>query len=417
LRSRWLLLIPPTFMPEERFRVLAIASHPVQYMAPLFRLMAKQPALNLQVAYCSLRGAATAGYDPDFQAAVQWDVPLLDGYPWVELPNKGSGNQSFWGLRNPGLRELIRTGQFDAVLCYVGYRSASFWIARRAAFSANAAFLFGTDAHTLVPRDPKGWKVRAKKLLWPVLFRQADQIFVPSTGTFELMRSLGVAAERITLTPYAVDNEWWKAQSAQVDRNAVRAGWGARSNEPVILFCAKLQTWKRPLDLLLAFQQAALPQALLVYAGDGPLRKQLEEQAARLQIQNRVKFLGFVNQSQLPALYTAADVMVLPSDYEPFAVVVNEAMCCRCPAIVSDQVGAGRDLIAPLRPEFVFPTGDVAALAMTLQVAFADRQKLRETAVRAYQHIETHSPQKTVAATVEAVAAGVARVRRRSQPA
>src|SRR5215471_20772784 len=103
-------------MSERHFKVLAIASHPVQYMAPLFRRMAREPALDLQVAYCSLRGATAAGYDRDFQASVQWDVPLLDGYRWVEIPNKGSGRESFWGFNNPDLRELIRHGKFDAVL-------------------------------------------------------------------------------------------------------------------------------------------------------------------------------------------------------------------------------------------------------------------------------------------------------------
>src|ERR1041384_3101297 len=108
-------------MPQERFRVLAIASHPVQYMAPLFRRMAKEPALDLEVAYCSLRGAA-AGYDPDFQAPVQWDVPLLDGYRWIEVPNQGSGAESFWGSNHPGLRELIGKEKFAAVRCHLAYR-------------------------------------------------------------------------------------------------------------------------------------------------------------------------------------------------------------------------------------------------------------------------------------------------------
>jgi glycosyltransferase involved in cell wall biosynthesis len=106
--------------------------------------------------------------------------------------------------------------------------------------------------------------------------------------------------------------------------------------------------------------------------------------------------------------------MVLPSKYEPFAVVVNEAMCCGCPVIVSDQVGAARDLVTPVRPEFVFPAGDVAALVKTLRLALAERELLDETASRGYEHVETHSPRKTVAATVEAVRKGVARVRRRS---
>ena len=139
-------------MSERRFKVLAVATHPVQYMAPLFRRMAAEPQLILQVAYCSLRGAEAA-IDPDFAISVKWDVPLLEGYSWIAIPNKGSGKESFWGLNNPGLSNLIRDGKFDAVLCFVGYVRASFWIARRAAKASGAAFLFGTDAHSLAPRD------------------------------------------------------------------------------------------------------------------------------------------------------------------------------------------------------------------------------------------------------------------------
>lgn len=399
-------------MTERRFKVLAVASHPVQYMAPLFRRMANQPELELQVAYCSLRGAAQAGYDRDFQTAVQWDVPLLDGYSWIEVPNQGSGKESFWGLHNPGLREVIGQGEFDAVLCYLGYVRASFWIALRAARSCGAAFLFGTDAHSLRPRDAKRWKVGLKRAFWPWLFRQGDQIFAPSSGTFELLRSLGIPAERITLTPYAVNNEWWKAESAKVNRDTVRAGWGVSREQPVILFCAKLAPWKRPMDLLRAFAQAqaAWSGAQLIFAGDGAQRMELEAESARLELQQRVRFLGFVNQSQLPALYTAADLLVLPSEYEPFAVVVNEAMCCGCPVMVSDRVGAARDLVAPVRAEFVFRTGDVAALASALEIAFADRQKLRETAERGWDQVERHSPEKTVTGTALAVRKAVQHV-------
>src|SRR5713226_3533011 len=102
-------------MSERRFKVLAVATHPVQYMAPIFRRMAQDPSLDLHVAYCSLRGAES-GFDPDFQTRVQWDVSLLDGYSWTEVPNKGSGADTFWGLNNPALGTLIREGKFDAVL-------------------------------------------------------------------------------------------------------------------------------------------------------------------------------------------------------------------------------------------------------------------------------------------------------------
>ena len=87
---------PP--VTERRFRVLAIASHPVQYATPVFRLLAQHARLDFHVAYCSLRGAETA-YDPEFGANVKWDVPLLEGYPWTHVPNRGSGSESFLGLR------------------------------------------------------------------------------------------------------------------------------------------------------------------------------------------------------------------------------------------------------------------------------------------------------------------------------
>jgi glycosyltransferase involved in cell wall biosynthesis len=399
-------------MPERRYRVLAVAAHPVQYMAPIFRRMAAHPGFDLHVAYCSLRGAV-AGHDPEFGATVQWDVPLLEGYSWSHVPNRGSGEESFFGLRNPGQAKLIREGNYDAVLCFVGYVRATFWIAWRAAKSSGTAFLFGTDTNTLAPRDGRAWKSTVKKILWPRLFRMADQVIVPSSGARDLMVSLGLPAERVTLTPYSVDNYWWMRESAAVNRSAVRAAWGASASDSVILFCAKLQPWKRPGDLLHAFAEAKVSDALLVIAGEGPLRAQLESEAVTLGIASRVRFLGFVNQSQLPAVYTAADLMVLPSEYEPFAVVVNEAMCCGCPVAASDRVGAARDLVAPVRREFVFPCGDVSALAALLKDALADRARLASLGTAAVAQMQTWSPERNIAATFEAIEIAVARKGRR----
>ena len=398
-------------MPERRYRVLAVATHPVQYMAPIFRRMSANPALDLHVAYCTLRGAE-AGHDPEFDANIQWDVPLLDGYSWSLVPNRGSGGQSFFGLLNPGLWKLIRGGNFEAVLDFTGYLNVTFWIACLAAKFSKTAFLFGTDATTLTPRDGRAWKTALKKILWPCLFRLAGQVIVPSSGARDLMLSLGLPADRVTLTPYSVDNDWWMQKSSQVDRSTLRESWGAAPESTVVLFCAKLQPWKRPLDLLRAFAKANLSNALLVFAGEGPLRAQLESEAAALGIASRVRFLGFINQSQLPAVYASADLMVLPSEYEPFAVVVNEAMCCGCPVAASDRVGAARDLVAPVAPQHVFPCGDVDALAAVLKDAFADRSRLQSVSRAALAHIQTWSPERNIAATVDAIRIAVARTGR-----
>ena len=399
-------------MPERRYRVLSIASHPVQYQAPLFRRMSQQSSIDLQVSYCTLRGAEAA-HDPDFGANIKWDVPLLDGYSWAHVSNRGSGAESFFGLFNPGLWRLIRDGNFDAVISYVGYVRASFWVALVAAKLSKSAFLFGTDATSLIPRDGRSWKSKAKKYLWPRLFRFADQVIVLSSGGADLMRSLGVPPERITLTPFVIDNDWWMQQSKQVDRAAVRASWGVSPNDTVIVFSAKLQTWKRPLDLLQAFAEANLPNTFLLFAGTGPLLPQLESEAASLGVASRVRFLGFLNQSQLPAFYTAADLLVLPSEFEPFGLVVNEAMCCGCAVAASARCGAAGDLVAPVDPEFVFPCGDIGVLVKILKDAAADKAHLKSIARAGLAQVQKWSPERNIAGTIEAVRIAVSRIRRR----
>jgi glycosyltransferase involved in cell wall biosynthesis len=156
---------------------------------------------------------------------------------------------------------------------------------------------------------------------------------------------------------------------------------------------------------------AQLTDTVLVFAGDGPLRPQLEVEAASLGIASRVRFLGFVNQSQLPAVYTAADLMVLPSDYEPFAVVVNEAACCGCPVATSDRVGASRDLIAPVSPQLIYPCGDINALAKLLRVVFAIPSQLLELGNAARRHMDSWAPRNNIAATIDAVTRAVRRRR------
>jgi glycosyltransferase involved in cell wall biosynthesis len=231
------------------------------------------------------------------------------------------------------------------------------------------------------------------------------------------MVSLGIPAGRVTLTPYSVDNDWWMAQSRQVDRAAVRASWGVSPNDAVILFSAKLQPWKRPLDLLRAFAKANLPNAFLLYAGTGPLLPQLESEAASLGVSSRVRFLGFVNQSQLPAVYTSADLLILPSEFEPFGVVVNEAMCCGCAVAATDRCGAARDLVAPVSPELVFRCGDIDALAELIREAAGDRARLKDLGRTSLAYVQTWSPERNIAATFEAIRMAASRLNRNSAEA
>jgi glycosyltransferase involved in cell wall biosynthesis len=387
---------------DRPLRVLAIASHAVQYASPVFRRLACHPHLDFHVAYCSLRGAE-AGHDPEFGEVVQWDLPLLDGYEWTHVANRGTGSESFFGLFNPGLWRLIRKGDFDAVITYVGYVRSTFWIAYFAARSSGAAFIFGTDATSLAPRDGRGWKTTVKKHLWPRLFRLADQVTAPSEAGFELMRSLRIPESRVTFTPFTVDNDWWTAKSVAVDRQAARRSWGVTSDQQVVLFCAKLQPWKRPADLLHAFAHANVEDSILIFAGTGPLRNWLELEAASLGVAGRVRFFGFVNQSQLPAMYTSADLFVLPSEYDPCPVVVCEALLCGCPVIISDQIRGRFDLIHAGKTGEIFPTGDVDALARLITNLFSDRANLLVMRNSARERMRSYSPLEAANSIVTAV--------------
>lgn len=390
-------------------RILLVGAHPVQYASPIFRLLARDPRVEIQVAYCDMQGVESE-VDPGFGVEVKWDIPLIDGYPWAHLPNRSLTQHegTFFGLLNPGVWRLISRGNFDAVVLLTGYVCATFWIAMAAAKWKGTLVLFGTDANELVPRDAKRWKLWLKRLLWPRLFRLADIVLIVSTGGAALMRSLGIPNDRIALVPFCVDNNWWLEKSDQVDRAAVRARWNLPDDAFVVLFCAKLQPWKRPQDLLRAFASLAGSNVFLVFAGDGALRSALESEALSLGIAERVRFLGFVNQSGLPETYTASDILVLPSEYEPFGLVVNEAMLCRCPVIVSNRVGARFDLVREGETGYVFPCGDVRALAATLQDAVSDRARLRRMGESARERMASWSPSDYVNALVEAASRTIA---------
>jgi glycosyltransferase involved in cell wall biosynthesis len=389
---------------QRPLRVLFVVSHPVQYSSPMFRLYANDPRLEILVAYCSLQGAE-ARIDPDFGVEVKWDVPLLEDYPWILVKNRSwrPGLGSFFGLFNPGIWGLIRRGNFDAVVFYTGYVYATFWIAVSAAKLTGVPVLFGTDATSLQPRDAKRWKLPIKRFLLPKIFRLAEVVIIPSEAGRQYILSMGISDSRVVLTPFVVDNAWWGERASEVDRSAVRRAWGVPEVASVVLFCAKLQPWKRPDDVLNAFAKANVEGTYLVFAGDGPMRASLEASAKTLGIAERVRFLGFVNQTGLPAVYRSADLFVLPSEYDPCPAVVCEAMLCGCPVVLSDEIRGRFDLVEDGETGFIYPCGNIDLLAGIVANSLRDRAKLAELSHRAVKRMETWSARENVEGLVMAV--------------
>jgi len=357
-----------------RRRVLLLASHVVQYASPLYRLLAADPRLDLQVVYCSLQGAE-AGVDPEFGREVKWDLPLLEGYPWVEVPNKARrpGLGRFFGLWNPGLWSLIRKGAFDVVVLCTGYMHASHWVALLAAKSKGIPVIFSSDTSVIESRDQAKWKswIKPKILGWA--YRSADVLMTISRAGKEVAVRVGMPAPRIASVRSVMDKQEWQTRAAAFDRGRIREGWKIPQDAPVAFYCAKLQAWKCPLDLVRAFARAAVPGAFLVMAGDGPQRSEVENEIAILGIAANVRMLGFVNTSQLPGHYKAADFLVLPSRYDPCPFVVPEAMFTGIPVVLSDAVVGRADMIDPGKSGYLFPCGDVDALAGLLRKILPNR--------------------------------------------
>jgi len=379
-------------MPKDRYRVLFVASHPVQYASPLFRRMAEHPRLDIQVAYCSLQGAEAA-VDREFGVEVKWDVPLLEGYPWVHVPNRSPwpGLGRFFGLFNPGLWKLVRGGNYDAVFSYTGYAYLSFWILALAAKLSRVPLLSSTDAYNLGGANPTRWKSLLKRFCLPFVYRLYDVVVAPSEATICFVESLGVPRKRIMFTPGGFDADWWAREADRSDRSETRARWGIPAKSPVILFCAKLTPRKRPQDLLRAFAKIDAVDCFLVFAGEGPLRKALEIEAKALGVSRRVVFLGFVNQTQLPAVYRASELFVLPSEWDGAPLVVCEAMSCGCPVVLSDAIPGRLELVRHGDTGLVYPCGNVHALAFLLRQVLQNPEQLIRLSSSAAERMKTWS--------------------------
>jgi glycosyltransferase involved in cell wall biosynthesis len=103
----------------------------------------------------------------------------------------------------------------------------------------------------------------------------------------------------------------------------------------------------------------------LLIVGDGVLRDNLGQLVPE-ELRQRVVWTGFLENSELVAAYHAADVLVLPSDFEPWALVIQEAMAAGLAVVASDVVGAARELVEDKVSGRIFPAGDVEALRQAM---------------------------------------------------
>ncbi|MBA3341057.1 MAG: glycosyltransferase family 4 protein [Gemmatimonadaceae bacterium] len=353
-------------------RLAIVTSHPIQYNAPAFRALAAEPGLDVRVFY-EWEGPGRT-IDPGFGHAVTWDVPLLDGYAHVFIPNvaREPGSHHFRGIDNPALVEEIRAWSPDVLLVY-GWAFVSHLRVLRA-FHRRVPILFRGDS-TLVDHRRPGVAVARRALLrW--VYRHVDVALYAGTLNRAYYRACGVGERRLVWAPHAVDNARFSADAIlrEAEARAWRARLGIDDGDTVFLFAGKLMDAKEPATLLRAFvgvRRESTGRAVhLVFAGEGEQSASLRERAAG---RTDVHFLGFQNQAAMPTVYRIGDVLVLPSRSETWGLAVNEAMACGRASIVSDRVGCGLDLIRSGTTGFVFEHGKPKSLESAMSKIIGDR--------------------------------------------
>jgi glycosyltransferase involved in cell wall biosynthesis len=351
-------------------KVLTFATHPIQYQCPLFAALEQSGTVDLEVCYYTGYDG-NGSMDPGFGREVVWDIPV-----------RPASFRQFhaWGER--GAPEPARTfspasvihalrSQPEVVLLHSGLHAGDLAVLA-ACRARRTPIVCRPETLSERGRGTPAFVIRSRVL------QSANAVCAIGSRAHRRLVEAGIPEAHIVLSPYTVDVERFRL-ARQLTRHEAREQIGVPDGMPVILFAGKLTERKRPLDLVRAMRLLDVP-ARLVIAGTGELHDTVMTEARWARIP--VTDLGFVNQSQIPHVYRAADVMALPSAWEPWGLAVNEAMACGTPSVCSAGVAAADDLICPLSEKLIHPVGDDEACAAALRFALsASRNGLEQRVV------------------------------------
>ncbi len=349
-------------------------THPIQYYSPWFRFIEDHAReIELRVLYATEPSPEQQGVG--FGRGFEWDVPLRSGYQSEVMreprPGDSFASDSFWSLNVSGLEEkLERTGP-DVVLLS-GWHSViqlrGIWACRR----RRVPLLYRGDSNLDGRTDGIADVLRRCRTRW--LLRCFTGYLAVGAKSRAYLKAFGVPEDRMFHSPHSVDNDFFaKGAAPFLDpelRASLRRDFQVSPSEFVVLFVGKLEPNKRVEDLVRAVSRMKDETRLLV-VGSGSS----EGACRRLAIEAgvRVTWTGFLNQSELPHAYAAADCLVLPG-HETWGLVVNEAMATGLPCVVSDRTGCCPDLIETGRTGYVFPWGSIEGLAGELERMRAFRE-------------------------------------------
>jgi len=344
-------------------RLAIVASHPIQYYAPLYRELARRCELTVFFAHRATQSdQAEAGFGVGFE----WDVDLLASYQHVFLRNvaKRPGLGRFSACDTPEIGARLRSAGSDAVLIQ-GWHLKSYLQALIAAKRLGLPVMLRGDSQLATRRSPL--KSGVKAIAFPPLLRLYDAALYVGRRSREYWLRYRYPADRLFFSPHCVDTEWFASRATASARQELRARLGIEPGVLLVVFAGKLVPFKRPLDIVAAVARlkGANRKIEVLVAGAGELEAEMRQAAQDSGV--ALHLLGFRNQRDMPAVYAAGDVLALPSDgRETWGMVANEALACCRPVVLSEAVGSAPDLAEDATAGRVFPEGDVPALAGAL---------------------------------------------------
>ena len=384
-------------------RLAIITTHPIQYNAPLFALIAERGNIEVHVFYTWGDTVLQNKYDPGFATEIKWDIPLLNGYSYSFLENRAArkGSDHFWGIDNPGIIDKILAYKPTALLVY-GWSFKSHLRVMRY-FKGRLPVLFRGDS-TLIDSSRKV-KDRVRMIFLKWVYRHINKALYTGKNNYDYYRAAGLCGDQLAFVPHVVDNMRFSHQPAELSKGFrnFREEFGIKATDFVFLFSGKMEPKKSPDLLVSAFCEAGFDETVhLVLVGDGPMGKGLKE---KYSLHKKIHFGGFINQSRMPEVYKSSDLLVLPSGGpgETWGLAVNEAMACGKPVIVSDHCGCAVDLVKHGINGFVFCAGEKNDLMEKMKKAVNGRKNILEMGHASLEIIEGFSMERAAAGLEQVV--------------
>jgi glycosyltransferase involved in cell wall biosynthesis len=338
-------------------KLAIISTHPIQYNAPVFKLLAERKNIQIKVFY-TWEKSRDGVFDVKFGQYIKWDIPLLEGYEYQFVKNisPNQGSHHFKGMINPELNKEIENWGANAVLIF-GWSFHSHLKAMKY-FKGRIPVYFRGDS-TLIDSKP-GYKAFLRKLWLTYIYRYIDYAFYVGTNNKNYYLKHGLKEKQLIFAPHAIDNARFADADGEMERKAKlwKNELGIKESDLVFLYAGKFESKKDPLLLLKAANELKHKNLQFIFVGDGDLKNELIQLASD---NLKIHFLPFQNQSQMPVLYRLADVFVLPSKgpNETWGLAVNEAMASGKAILVSDKVGCAPDLVKDNKNGYIFKAQDL----------------------------------------------------------